>query len=747
MAGNRKPSQRIEPRFNGARDQSSENEIRLSNADRAVSNTSRAQSSTKASRPKTSKAPSSRRNRNAKNSRARKSGHGGFFGFLRGLTYWSFVFGIWGGIGLAVVIGYYGMRLPHASDWAIPQRPPNAKIVSVDGDLIANRGLTGGAALALDDMSPYIPMAVVAIEDRRFKSHFGIDPFGIARAMITNVTSGRLVQGGSTLTQQLAKNLFLKPNRNLERKIQEAILAIWLEQKFSKNEILELYLNRVYFGSGAYGVEAAARRYFSKSARDVNLAEAALLAGLLKAPSSLSPAKNPKGAEERAQIVLASMRRAGFVTDSEVTTALTMEAKKAKRFWSGSEHYVADYVMKELPSLIGEVRGDVIIDTTIDYGLQKKAGALIRETIGKNGKSLNVSQGALVSIDGTGALRALVGGVEYADSQFNRAVDAMRQPGSAFKPVVYLAALEAGLTPDTVRVDRPVSIGSWRPENYDKKYRGPVTLSEALTDSLNTIAAQLVSEVGVGNVIATAGKLGIHSKLSRNASIALGTSEMSLLELTSTYAPFANGGYLAEPFVIKRVTDLEGKVLYERNATNAPKILNSGEVGMMNQMLKRVVDEGTGRKAKIKNWEIAGKTGTTQSFRDALFVGYSANLTTGVWYGNDDGTPTKKVTGGTLPAKTFAAFMTAAHKGVPISELPGIYLPQTVSIVPTPRPQRGFGSSESDDVLERVEGVLTGGTRRSLSAINGEGPMPSAEVGQTANREKPKNILDILLGR
>lgn len=749
MAGKRKTSQRIEPRFEASEGKARSSELRATPDDRASG--SRSTPSKRANTAKSKQRRPVGKKTKAKNQRQRR---GGFFGFLRTVSYWSFVLGIWGGIALSVVVGYYAVKLPNASNWSIPQRPPNAKIVSVDGELIANRGLTGGSAMALDDMSPYIPMAVIAIEDRRFKSHFGIDPIGITRAMITNVMAGRTVQGGSTLTQQLAKNLFLEPERNIGRKVQEAILAIWLENKYSKDEILEIYLNRVYFGSGAYGVEAASRRYFSKSARDVNLAEAALLAGLLKAPSSLSPARNPKGAEARAQVVLGSMRRAGFVTDREVTTALTMEAKKAKRFWSGSEHYAADLVMQRLPKLIGEMRTDVIVDTTIDLGLQKSAGRLVKKTLETNKKRHRVSQGALVSLDGTGAIRTLVGGAEYADSQFNRAVDAKRQPGSAFKPVVYLAALNAGLNPETVRVDRPVSFGSWKPENYNKKYRGPVTLSESLAWSLNTIAAQMISEVGADNVIRAAKTLGIQSKLSRNASIALGTSEVSLLELTSAYAPFANGGYLAEPFIIKRVTTLDGEVLFERNATNAPKILQSRELSMMNQMLRRAVDEGTGKNARINGWQIAGKTGTTQGFKDALFVGYSANLTTGVWFGNDDGKSMKKVTGGSLPAKTFASFMASAHKGVPVAGLPGYYLPQNIDIVPTPSP-RGLGNLNRAprpvNQLARTNnaGEERGGTqnqRRSLSSITTGTPTPRTNVGTRPSGEKPKSILDLLLG-
>ncbi len=671
-----------------------------------------------------------RREPPAKAARAARKRRGGFFGFVRGAVYWGLVLAIWGGIAAACIIGYYGVKLPSMESWAVPKRPPNARIVSVDGELVANRGV-GGEAMRLDEMSPWIPQAVIAIEDRRFRYHFGVDPFGLARAVTMNAVAGRTVQGGSTLTQQLAKNLFLEPERTLERKIQEALLALWLETKFSKDELLELYLNRVYFGSGAYGVDAAARRYFDKSARDLSLAEAALLAGLLKAPSRLSPARDAEAANERAQLVLSAMRREGFITEREASLAMAMEPGKARRYLSGSQHYVADMVMAQLPGLIGEMRGDVIVQTTIDFGLQKAAEAAVGETLAAKGKKANAGQAALVSLDGTGAIRALVGGADYAKSQFNRAADAKRQPGSAFKPFVYLAALEAGRTPATVREDAPVRIGKWTPENYDKKYRGPVTLDTALADSLNTVAAQLVMEVGPKTVAETAQRLGIKSALEKNASIALGTSEVTLTELTAAYAPFSNGGYAVTPWLVRRVTSINGDILYERNDAPQPRVVGSRELGMMNAMLRSVLTEGTGRAAAVEGWDIAGKTGTTDNSRDALFAGYSSNLVTGVWFGNDGGEPMKKVTGGTLPAETFRKFMTAAHKGVPPAPLPGVYDPEPREL-PAPAEPGDMPFAEG-----RVEG-MAGGTA----------PRPAAEVGaNTGERRKPRNIFELIFGK
>lgn len=621
----------------------------------------------------TRKAPAKRKSSKAKSSRSsRRRSRRGLFGIFARLAYWCFVLAIWGGIAAAGMVVYYGAKMPSATTWSIPERAPNIKIVSVDGQLIANRGMSGGEAVGLKGMSPYIPEAVIAIEDRRFYSHFGIDPIGLARAMVTNVLSGRFSQGGSTLTQQLAKNLFLKPDRTLERKVQEVLLAFWLEHKHTKDQILAMYLNRVYFGSGAYGVEAASRRYFGKGARDVSLPEAALLAGLLKAPSRLSPARDPKAAEQRAQLVLAAMRDEGMISAKELTYAMSAPANRSPSYWTGSENYVADTVMEELPDLIGEVEVDIIVDTTIDLTLQRLAEKSIRQLIDANSKKLDVSQGALVSIDNSGAVRAMVGGYDYSTSQFDRASEARRQPGSAFKPFVYMAALESGRTPDSVRNDAPIRIGKWKPENYGGKYYGKVTLATALAKSLNSVAAQLTMEVGPDAVVEAARRMGIQSDLQNNVTISLGTSEVTPLELTAAYVPFANGGYRPPVHFVRRVTTAKGKVLYENSGGSAPRVIKPEIVGMMNSMMTGTVEVGTARKAAFA-WPSAGKTGTSQNSRDAWFVGYTANLTTGVWFGNDDGHPMKKVTGGALPAQAWHEFMVAAHEGVPVAPLPGTW--------------------------------------------------------------------------
>jgi penicillin-binding protein 1A len=720
---------------------------------------------------KSSAARRSPRQKSSARGRRRGKGRRGIIGLFGRLVYWCFVLALWGGIAAAGVVVYYGAKMPAATTWSIPDRAPNIKIVSVDGHLIANRGASGGEALSLGDMSPYIPEAVVAIEDRRFYSHFGIDPIGLARAMVTNLLSGRLAEGGSTLTQQLAKNLFLKPDRTIERKVQEVLLALWLEHKYTKDQILQMYLNRVYFGSGAYGVEAASRRYFGVGARDVSLSQAALLAGLLKAPSRLSPARDPKAAEERSQLVLAAMRDEGMISAKELKHAKNTPAAHAPSYWTGSENYVADTVMDKLPDLIGDVSGDIVVDTTVDLTLQKAAEKSIRNLIDKYGKKRDVSQAALVSIDNTGAVRAMVGGYDYSTSQFDRATEAHRQPGSAFKPFVYMAALEAGRTPDSVRNDAPIRIGNWTPDNYGGKYYGRVTLATALAKSLNSVAAQLTMEVGPKAVVEAAHRMGIQSDLKANVSIALGTSEVTPLELTAAYVPFANGGYRPQVHFIRRITTASGKVLYENKGDRAPRVVSPEVVGMMNSMMEGTVSTGTAKKAAFA-WPSAGKTGTSQNSRDAWFVGYTANLTTGVWFGNDDGHPMNHVTGGSLPAEAWHAFMVTAHKGVPVAPLPGTWkstpsdkivpdemppadvpmadvgaaarqpapaVPQPVSREPAPVPRRATGTAEAAN----GKGFSMPADRGSTGSIGH--PVPPGDVGGQ-RKTRQTSILDILSG-
>lgn len=587
------------------------------------------------------------------------------------LVKWGLILGVWALIAVAGVVAYEASKLPPMQTLMIPKRPPTVTVVATDGKRLATRGDMGGVAVPIGELPPYLPKAFVAIEDQRFFSHFGLDPEGLARAFVTNLTSRRLRQGGSTLTQQLAKNLFLTQERTASRKIQELVLALWLEHKFTKNEILDLYLNRVYFGAGAYGVEAAAQRYFGKSARQVTLAEAAMLAGLVNSPSRLAPTRNLKGAQARAALVLAAMRQQGLISQDMAATALARPAQLSRAGMPDSSGYVADWVMDQLDSFVGELPGDVTVRTTVDPALQQAGERALEEALAKSGGKYGVGQGALVALDTDGAVRALIGGRSYAESQYNRAVTARRQPGSAFKPFIYLTAIEHGLTPDSVRDDAPIQLKGWRPENSTHEYRGPVTLTQALALSLNTVSVRLALEFGPKAVVATAQRLGITSPLDPNPSIALGTSEVSVLELASAYVPFANGGIGVIPHVVDEVRGADGKVLYQRAISGPGRVVAQEYVAMMNQMMTQTLASGTARRADLPGWEAAGKTGTSQDYRDAWFVGYTARYVTAVWLGNDDSSPTKKASGANLPVEIWSRFMKDAHRGVPVAELPG----------------------------------------------------------------------------
>jgi penicillin-binding protein 1A len=617
-----------------------------------------------------------------KKSRKGYSGVGRFF-------YWSFVLALWvviAGIGGAVWIGAH---LPPIQSLEIPKRPPSIQIVGINGRVLAMRG-DGGSALSLKELPPYLPKAFIAIEDRRFYDHYGVDPMGIGRAVLANVMHRGLAQGGSTLTQQLAKNLFLTQERTLSRKVQELALAFWLERKFSKVEILELYLNRVYFGAGAYGVEAAAQRYFGKSARQVTLSEAAMLAGLVKSPSRLAPTRNPDGAERRAQTVLLAMADSHLVTETMAKTAMAHPGRVVPQAGASSVNYVADWIMDVLNDIVGRVDDDIVIETSIDPALQAIAEKALVDELAQKGGKFGVTQGAVVTMTPDGTVRALVGGKDYAESQFNRAVSAKRQPGSAFKPFVYLTALERGLTPETLRTDAPLAVKGWKPENYTREYFGNVSLTQALAMSLNTVSVRLTLEFGPTAVTKTAHRLGIASKLEPNASIGLGTSEVSVVELVGAYAAFANGGMAATPHVVERVRTVDGTVLYRRKPDGLGRVIDGRYVAMMNQMMQETLLTGTARKAELPGWQAAGKTGTSQDFRDAWFIGYTAQYVTGVWLGNDDGTPTHKTTGGGLPVEIWSRVMKTAHQNVPVAGLPGLSggVPVASALPPASVPRR-----------------------------------------------------------
>ena len=612
------------------------------------------------------------------------------------LVYAGWVLGLWAVIGIAGLVAYHASQLPPIDQLSVPKRPPNIAILASDGSLLANRGETGGRVVGIKELPSYLPRAFVAIEDRRFYGHFGVDPVGILRAIGQNLTRRGVAQGGSTLTQQLAKNLFLTPERSASRKIQEAILALWLEHKYTKDELLELYLNRVYFGAGAYGVEAAAQRYFGKPAKSVSVAEAAMLGGLVQAPSRLAPNRNLPAAQARAAQVVAAMQELGFITAQDAKVALAQPARPASTRGGGSANYVADLVMDVLDDFVGTIEGDIIVQTTVDTTLQATAEKALVDELNAKGTRFNVGQGALVSMRPDGAIRALIGGRDYAQSQFNRATTAKRQPGSSFKPFVYLAAVERGATPDTVKEDAPIKIGNWQPENYSHRYEGPVTLRTALALSLNTVAVRLGQEVGAKTVVQTAQRLGITSPLQANGSIALGTSEVTPLEMVGAYGAFANGGTGVIPYVVAGVKGVDGKVLYKRGEGGLGRVIDPNAVGMMNAMMHETFVIGTAKKGDIPGWDLAGKTGTSQDFRDAWFIGYSGSLVTGIWLGNDDGEPTKKASGGNLPVEIWKTYMSVALKGQTPVPLPGLNrwrkAPETTaSVASTPNPANILG--------------------------------------------------------
>ncbi len=590
---------------------------------------------------------------------------------LGALVYYSVVLCVWAVIGLGALVAWHAGQLPAIDQLAVPKRPPNIAILAEDGTLLANRGDTGGAAVRIADLPPYLPKAFIAIEDRRFYSHFGIDPMGISRAVLRNVLRRGGMEGGSTITQQLAKNLFLTQERTLSRKVQEAILALWLEHRYSKDQILELYLNRVYFGSGAYGVEAAARKYFGHGAGETTLQEAAILAGLMKAPTKLAPNRNPNGAADRATQVILAMVREGFITDNMGQLALASPGQAAQPRGAGSVNYAADYVMDVLNDTLGAIDEDIVVTTTLSSAMQSAGELALTDELTKKGPRFGVTQGALVAVDMTGQIKALIGGRNYAESQFNRAVAARRQPGSSFKPFVYLSALEKGLTPATLREDAPINLKGWKPENSTHEYQGPVTLTRALSMSLNTVAVRLALEVSPKTVIAAAHRLGIASDLRPDASIALGTSEVTPLELVNAYAPFANGGIGVQPHIIVRVRRADGQMLYQRKGSSYGRVIEPQYVAMMNAMLQETLLTGTAKKAELPGWQAAGKTGTSQDYRDAWFVAYTSQLVAGVWLGNDDSSPTKRASGANLPVDIWSRFMREALRNVPPAPLPG----------------------------------------------------------------------------
>jgi penicillin-binding protein 1A len=595
---------------------------------------------------------------------------------LQAFLYWGAVAGVWGLIFLVAFFAVFATDLPDVSKLNSVTRQPSISYLDRSGALIAVRGSQYAPPVDLDKLPDYVPKAFIAIEDRRFYYHPGFDPLGITRAIVKDVSCWCFAAGGSTITQQLARNLFLTLDQTPRRKAQELILALWLEMKFTKKEILALYLNRVYFGAGAYGIEAAAQRYFNKPASRLTLGEAALLAGMMKGPSRYSPVSATERAARRATIVLDEMVRTKAITKDQRAEAFRSPVRVSAVLANQRAQYFTDWVDAQVRALVGEPTEDLIVETTLDLPIQAAAESAVRGGV-SSAKGQGVQQAALVAIDGEGRIRAYVGGADYSESQFDRATNARRQAGSAFKPFVYLAAMEAGRNPAVVVVDEPVRIGGWEPRNYTGKYLGPITLQTALAQSVNTVAARLANEVGTGNVAAAARRLGITSKIQLDPSMALGAVEVNPLEMAQAYAAFSNGGFLAKGYGIQRIRTASGKVLYDHNLDRRARrsVIGSPSLQYMNQMMREVVVSGTGKRARVAGYDIAGKTGTTSDYRDAWFVGYTGGFVTAVWTGKDDNRPMKGVTGGGAPASIWRSFMAQALPRLKAQVIPGGVVP------------------------------------------------------------------------
>jgi penicillin-binding protein 1A len=572
-------------------------------------------------------------------------------------------------------------------------------------------------------MPPYLPAAFIAMEDRRFYSHHGVDPRGIVRAMMANLRARHTVAGGSTITEQTAKILFTNQERTFTRRLKTEMDAAVLEKSLSKKQILELYLNRIYLGSAAYGVDGAARVYFGKSARDLSLGEAAMLATLTRAPSVFSPRRDLAAAQERAGVVLATMVETGAITQAQADDAKAHPAVVVDRTKVDARNYYLDAAREEalkLASNNGErqLSGDLTVHTTLEPKLQEAARKTARDTIeGKAAKKANVHETAIVMMKPDGAVVAMIGGVDYTESTFNRAIQAHRQPGSAFKPFVYLAALESGLSPWETRDDNPISINGWTPTNFGGRAYGTITLANAMAHSVNTIAVQVAQEVGVDQVVEAAKRCGITSKLEPNASIALGTSEVTPLELTSAFAVFASGGLKVHPYMVTQVNGADGRILYQRKAGEPERVIAEHVMKDLTAMLFGVVSHGTGFSANLYDREAGGKTGTTQDYHDAWFVGFTTDYVTSVWVGNDDSSPMKGVTGGTIPAQMWKSVMKVAEAGLPA---------------------KGLDRSPPEDAIGLDQSLLSSGTGLSAddeAAINNA---PQIEPAQDQRQEKKR---------
>ncbi len=580
---------------------------------------------------------------------------------VRGAFVWGFAVALLGAIFLGTAVYMAARDLPGFEELKSSKQGQMIVVRAMDGTEIVSLGPSYGKWIEYRGIPPVMKDAMVAVEDRRFYSHFGVDPVGIARALMVWARSGSASEGASTITQQLARNIFLNNSRTFGRKLREGVLALALETKFSKQEVLELYLNKVYFGGGAYGIDAASRRFFDHSASQLSLSEAAIIAGLVKAPSRYSPTADIDAAQGRARVVLSVMAENGYITRGEAASTDLDAVRLAKEKGQNSVRYFTDWVLPQLDIVLPDTTEPIEVWTTIDIAMQNAATAAIRANVP------GASQGALVAIDRDGAVRAMVGGTDYVTSNYNRAVNAVRQPGSAWKLFVYLAALEAGYTPDSKVVDEPVTIEGWSPRNSGGSYAGEIDVRTAFAYSKNTVAAQLGNEVGFGAVAGMARRFGITTPIATVPSMVLGTSEVRLIDMTRAFASVAAKGRAIEPYGIVKVTSADGSVLYRRKPAETELLVPQFVAAGITDLLQTAVATGTGKAAQIGR-PVAGKTGTTSSNKDGYFVGFSSGLTTGVWMGRDDSRAVGGLQGGTAPARAFAAFMRSAVKNRPVEQ-------------------------------------------------------------------------------
>jgi len=571
---------------------------------------------------------------------------------------WGVAGAVWGGIALGIYLVFCAYGLPDLDKVAATPRRPAVVVEANDGQMIATYGNLHGGYVGYSDVSPHLVKALLATEDRNFFSHYGIAPFSVARAMWVNLQAGYVKQGASTITQQLAKNLFLTRDRTIHRKVQELLLAFWLEAKFTKTQILGLYFSRVYFGGGTYGIEAAAQKFYNRSAKALNLYQSAVLVGALKAPSRYNPLSNPKASHARALQVLKNMENAGYLTTAE-RKAVRRNAPASAQV-GAQVRFFSDWVLDLVGDRMGSPDQDVWVRSTLDIGAQRIAEDILLAKLDEQGRRHKASNGAVVVMDHSGAVRAMVGGRKYAAGGFNRATQAHRQPGSTIKPFVYLAAFQHGYSPESTAIDQPVQIGDWTPRNATGRYLGEVTLRKALVHSINTIPVQMWQALGKQTILTTLSRFGLPQKPSSGPSVVLGAGATTLLDLTAAYATLANGGIGVWPHGLESVRNSRDDMLDQPSGGGPGRIAPREAVSDVVDIMTDVIAYGTGRRART-GFPVAGKTGTTQNGRDAWFVGFSDRYVVGVWLGNDDNSPMYKVGGGTLPAEIWRDIMIDLH--------------------------------------------------------------------------------------